>query len=207
MPITSASLRTAQQSRTAQRRFALTVIDATRIGLDRRSGSMKPWKIVITTVVAVLLAFAVLAYAMIAPEGLSARKKPSNLEYAIANFALALSIQSHQKTLKNPLSITPAGLGEARKHYMDHCAPCHAKDGSGKTEMSAGMSPEVPDLRAAHIQKLTDGELFYIIKNGVRFTAMPAWDMSDQHNWRLVALIRRLPNESPSGQADDGGKK
>jgi len=54
----------------------------------------------------------------------------------------------------------------------------------GKTEMSAGMSPEVPDLRAVHIQRLTDGELFYIIKNGVRFTALPAWDMSDQHDWR-----------------------
>jgi hypothetical protein len=207
MPITSASLRTAQQSRTAQRRFALTVIDATRIGLDRRSGSMKPWKIVITTVVAVLLAFAVLAYAMIAPEGLSARKKPSNLEYALANWVLALSIQSHQKTLKNPLIITPVDLSEARKQYMDKCAWCHAKDGSGKTEMSAGMSPEVPDLRAAHIQRLTDGELLYIIKNGVRFTAMPAWDMSDQHYWRLVALIRRLPNEFPSGQTNDGDQK
>jgi len=168
---------------------------------------LKPWKIVITTVIALVLAFAALAYAMIAPAGLSARKKPSNFEYAIANFALALSIQSRQKTLKNPLSITPGDLSEARKQYMDHCAPCHAKDGSGKTEMSAGMSPEVPDLRADHIQKLTDGELFYIIENGVRFTAMPAWDMSDRHNWQLVALIRRLPNEPASGQADDGDKK
>jgi hypothetical protein len=65
----------------------------------------------------------------------------------------------------------------------------------------------VPDLRAAHIQRLTDGELLYIIKNGVRFTAMPAWDMSDQHYWRLVALIRRLPNEFPSGQTNDGDQK
>src|ERR1017187_6876843 len=172
MPITAASLRT------AQRRFAPTVIDTARIGLGHRSRSLKPWKFVITTVIALLLVFAALAYAMIVPEGLIARKKTSNFEYAIANFALALSIQSHQKTLENPLSITPADLGEARKHYMDHCAPCHAKDGSGKTEMSAGMSPEVPDLRAAHIQKLTDGELFYIIKNGVRFTAMPAWGVN-----------------------------
>lgn len=76
---------------------------------------MKPWKVVITTVIALLLAFAALAYAIIAPEGLSARKKPSNFEYAIANFALALSIQSHQKTLKNPLSITPADLSEAKE--------------------------------------------------------------------------------------------
>jgi len=64
---------------------------------------MEPWKIVIATILAVLLVFAVLVYAMIAPEGLSARQKPSNFEYAVANFALALSIPSHQKTLKNPL--------------------------------------------------------------------------------------------------------
>jgi len=90
---------------------------------------------------------------------------------------------------------------------MDHCAPCHAREGSGKAEMSQGMSPEVPDLRATHIQELTDGELFYIIKNGVRFTAMPAWHMSDQRTWRLVALIRRLPKESPLGHADDGDQR
>jgi hypothetical protein len=60
------------------------------------------------------------------------------------------------------------------------------------------MSPEVPDLRAEHIQNLTDGELFYIIKNGVRFTGMPAWDLPDDHNWKLVALIRQLPKQYPS---------
>jgi cytochrome c len=56
---------------------------------------------------------------------------------------------------------------EAKKHYKEHCEVCHAENGNGKTETAAGLSPEVPDLRAKHIQDLTDGELFYIIKNGV----------------------------------------
>src|ERR1022692_3598413 len=100
MPITAASLRT------AQRRFAPTVIDTARIGLGPRSRSLKPWRIVITTVIALLLAFAALADALLAPEGLSARKKPSNVEDAMAKVALARSRQAHQKTRKKPGSIT-----------------------------------------------------------------------------------------------------
>jgi mono/diheme cytochrome c family protein len=131
-------------------------------------------------------------------EGLSARKKPSNFEYAIANFALGLSIPSETKKLRNPLSSEPQILAEARKHYKDHCAVCHAEDGGGKTTLSAGLSPEVPDLRAQHIQKLTDGEMFYIIKHGVRFTGMPGWDLGDDHSWGLVTLLRQLPKENSS---------
>src|SRR5205807_685585 len=95
-------------------------------------------------------------------------KKPSDFEYAIANWALAVSIPSASKALKNPIHGAPAELADAKEHYKEHCAVCHAENGSGKTETAAGMSPEVPDLRAKHIQKLTDGELFYVIKNGVR---------------------------------------
>ena len=64
--------------------------------------------------------------------------------------------------------------------------------------LSAGLSPEVPDLRAQHIQKLTDGEMFYIIKHGVRFTGMPAWDLGDDDSLGLVMLLRQLPKENSS---------
>lgn len=156
---------------------------------------MNTWRTVAITlavIVAVLLAG---AFAFLTAQGLSARKKPSNFEYAIANTALGISIPSEAKNRKNPLNITPADLADAKKQYQEHCAVCHAEDGGGKTETSAGLSPEVPDLRAEHIQKLTDGELFYIVKNGVRFTGMPAWDLPDDRNWRLVALMRQLPKQ------------
>ena len=58
------------------------------------------------------------------------------------------------------------------------------------------MSPEVPDLNADHVQKWTDGQLFYIIKNGVRLTGMPAWgsaDHDDADSWKLVHFIRHMP--------------
>src|ERR1022692_3889411 len=113
MPITAASLRT------AQRRFAPTVIDTARIGLGHRSRSLKPWKIVITTVIALLLAFAALAYAMIAPEGLSARKKPSNFEFAIANSqeAQQLRIRNCEFCTRPVDSVTPENTQESFEHY------------------------------------------------------------------------------------------
>lgn len=170
------------------------MLSAARIVVQRR----EIFRVVAITLIAFLLAILVLSYAFVSSEGLSARKKPSNFEYAIANFALALSIPSEAKKLRNPLSSEPQVLAEARKHYKDHCAVCHAVDGGGKTTLSAGLSPEVPDLRAQHIQNLTDGEMFYIIKHGVRFTGMPGWDLGDEHSWRLVALLRQLPKENSS---------
>jgi len=61
------------------------------------------------------------------------------------------------------------------------------------------MSPEVPDLSADHIQKCTDGELFFIIKNGVRFTGMPGWNLSEDHLWKLVLAVRGFAQTKTPG--------
>jgi mono/diheme cytochrome c family protein len=163
---------------------------------------MRIFRFVSITCLGILLAILVLSYVFLTSEGLSARKKPSNFEYAIANFAMGLSIPAEAKRLKNPLTPDSQVLAEARKHFKEHCAVCHAEDGVGKTPLAAGLSPEVPDLHADHIQKLTDGELFYIIKNGVRFTGMPGWDLEDSHTWSLVSLIRQFAKEMPSPQSE-----
>jgi Cytochrome C oxidase, cbb3-type, subunit III len=146
---------------------------------------MKTIKVVAVTSGVILLSIVALGYGFVSSEGLSARKKPSSFEYAIANFALRASIPSEMKRLRDPLTPAPEMLDEAREHCKHHCEVCHGMDGAGKTTLAAGLSPEVPDLRAKHVQELTDGELFYIIKNGVRFTAMPGWDFADEHTWRL----------------------
>jgi mono/diheme cytochrome c family protein len=159
---------------------------------------MKIFQFVAAICLGVLLATLVLVYAFLSSQGLSARKKPSNVEYAIANFAVGLSIPAAAKKLNNPVTADTEVLAEARKYYEAHCAVCHADDGTGETALAAGLSPEVPDLHADHIQKLTDGEIFYVIKNGVRFTGMPGWDLEDSGNWRLVSLIRQFAKEDPA---------
>ncbi len=161
---------------------------------------MRGFQALAVTCIALLLGVLVLSYAFLRSEGLSARKKPSNFEYAIANYAMGVSMPAEAKNRRNPLIVDSKLIADAKLHFKEHCAVCHAEDGRGKTETAAGLSPEVPDLHADHIQKLTDGELFYVIKNGVRFTGMPGWDLEDRHNWSLVSLIRQFAKETPAAK-------
>ena len=97
----------------------------------------------------------------------------------------------------NPVQPTPEVIKQALGHYADHCASCHANDGSGDTEIGRGLYPKVPDMRASNTQSLTDGELFSIIEHGIRLTGMPAWGNGtpegERESWGLVHFVRRLP--------------
>ena len=88
----------------------------------------------------------------------------------------------------------------ALEHYADHCAACHANDGSGDTEIGRGLYPKVPDMRGIETQSLSDGELFSIIEHGIRLTGMPAWGTGtpdgERDSWGLVHFVRRLPKLS-----------
>jgi hypothetical protein len=142
-----------------------------------------------------LIGGGILAFGLIA-NGFSARDKPSAVEAFIARHLRRLAIPRAVSRLQNPVRPTPLVLAEARDHFADHCASCHANDGSGKTTINEGLYPPAPDLRAEPTQALTDGELMAIIKNGVRFTGMPGWGGSDDENWKLVLFIRHLPELS-----------
>ena len=129
--------------------------------------------------------------------GLSARETPGALETALASRARNLTIGWHAKNIKNPVQATAETLLEGRQHYADHCATCHANDGSGDTDFGRGMFPKPPDMRLGRTQQLADGELFYIIENGIRFTGMPAFGTgnpaAESSTWPLVHFIRHLP--------------
>src|SRR5216683_4714067 len=107
--------------------------------------------------------------------GLSSRAKPSALETAIARSARKMAAPSGAHNTKNPVPDSAEVQREARLHFADHCATCHGNDGSGDTLIGRGLYPKPPDLRAAETQKLSDGEIFWTIENGVRLTGMPAF--------------------------------
>jgi mono/diheme cytochrome c family protein len=133
-------------------------------------------------------------------DGLSARATPTRLEALLARNARHLAIPSNARLAQNPVLESPEDLREARLHFADHCAICHADDGSGHSEIGDGLYPKPPDLRLTQTQNLTDGELFWIIENGVRFTGMPAFSTNGgnhgggQDSWKLVHFIRHLPH-------------
>lgn len=129
--------------------------------------------------------------------GFSAKAEPNPLEIMLARNLRRLAIPAAQREMANPIPATPAELVRAREHFADHCATCHGNDGSGDTVIGRNVYPKAPDLRKQETQSLTDGELFFIIHNGIRFTAMPAWGSGppeqDRDSWRLVHFIRHLP--------------
>jgi len=147
---------------------------------------------------AIVIVVALIAVAVVSVlhDGLSSRAKPTALETMMAREVRHMAIPASARSIQNPVAETPENLRDARLHFADHCAICHANDGSGDTLIGRNLYPKPPDLRREETQKLADGELFWIIENGVRFTGMPAFGGahgSDQDSWKLVRLIRHLP--------------
>jgi mono/diheme cytochrome c family protein len=129
--------------------------------------------------------------------GFSTRDQPTAMERWAAGQARAMAIPADAKSRTNPIPNTPEAVADGRAHWADHCASCHANDGSGDTLVGKNLYPQAPDMRLPATQQLTDGELFYIIQNGIRLTGMPAWGNGSAHDdedsWKLVHFIRHLP--------------
>ena len=150
----------------------------------------------------VLLALAGFGWWYVRVHGFSARARPLPVEKFVAERLRHLSVPAADRDMKNPLPLTDGNLAEGRAHFADHCAVCHGNDGRGETEMGQGLYPKAPNMRDHDTQEMTDGEIFYVIKNGVRFTGMPAWGDPDSHaddegTWKLVHFIRHLPKLTP----------
>ena len=154
--------------------------------------------------VATLVVALALSILFMRTQGLSAREQPGGAERWHARQARDLALPARAKNQANPVSNTNEVLAEARAHWADHCASCHANDGSGDTGMGKHMYPPAPDMRQPSTQNLSDGELFYVIQNGIRFTGMPGWsraaaatdvrgsDHDAEDSWKLVRFIRHL---------------
>jgi len=140
-----------------------------------------------------------LAVPMSRARGWSALERPTLAERWISRRMRSAALPGDAKSLSNPMDASPQVLAEARAHWADHCASCHSNDGSGDTLMGKHMYPPAPDMRQSGTQQMTDGELFYIIQNGIRLTGMPAWGASGnaghdaEDSWKLVHFIRHLP--------------
>lgn len=134
----------------------------------------------------------------VARRGLSTRVEPAAVEELLARTMRRLATPSDVRSMTNPVQLTRAVLDEGLEHFADHCASCHANDGSGDTPIGRSLYPRAPDMRAAPTQGLSDGELFAIIENGIRLTGMPAWGTGtpegQRASWGLVHFIRRLPS-------------
>jgi mono/diheme cytochrome c family protein len=137
--------------------------------------------------------------------GFSTRDNPSSMETVAARTARSMAMPTRAKRKLNPTPNTPENLAQARAHWADHCAICHANNGSGNTDIGRSLYPKAPDMRLPATQNLSDGELYYTINNGIRLTGMPAWGQAgenDEESWKLVHFIRHLPQLSPEEERE-----
>jgi mono/diheme cytochrome c family protein len=134
-------------------------------------------------------------YALLIWEGSSAREDAPALEANVAQWLLHYTVPPTLRSMRNPLDVKAGSADVEAGHevYTQKCEICHAYDGGGKTEIGSGQYPRPPDLRTGAVQKMSDGELFYHLKNGIRHTGMPAWTLSDRKLWQVSAYLRNLP--------------
>jgi mono/diheme cytochrome c family protein len=158
-----------------------------------------------TWLAAIAIIVAAVVMLVLQGRGVSARPEPSGLEKRAALFMRGWLTPATYKGLKNPVSDTEENFAAAREHFADHCASCHANDGSGNTEMGRSLYPKAPDMRLPRTQDLSDGEIFYFIENGIRLTGMPGWSTGtvegERSSWQLVHFIRRLGKLTPEDLA------
>ena len=158
---------------------------------------MKAFIRALLALVALCAVVGAIAIYSIARRGLSARTEPSAAEAFLARSMRSLATPGDVRSMRNPVERTDAVLAEGLAHFAEHCATCHANDGSGDTEIGRNLYPRAPDMRAAQTQELSDGELFWIVENGIRLTGMPAWGTGtpegERASWVLVHFMRHLP--------------
>ncbi len=159
---------------------------------------MTRWTKVGLLLVATVALGGVFAFWMVLRQGFSARDDPTALEAFFARRVRHLAVPRAARQTANPLKLDEELLSGARAHFADHCASCHGNDGRGQTTIGQRLYPRAPDMASPKTQSLSDGELFYIIKQGIRLTGMPAWGEDtpedDRESWKLVRFIRHLPD-------------
>ena len=156
---------------------------------------MKIWKLLLLVLLGIALVGTICAVLLIW-RGFPATAAPSPLEAAVAQAARDLAIPRRERHKTNPVAAQAEAQREGREDFLARCAICHGIDGRGHTAMGQNLYPRVPDLHSDRTQNLTDGEIHYIIENGVQLTGMPAWgnphQASTDDSWKLVDFIRSL---------------
>lgn len=109
------------------------------------------------------------------------------------------SVKHHARGIKVPDLENPALVQEGFKHYEEMCVQCHGAPGKPADEIAKGMWPEAPALGKT-AQDWSSAQVFWIIKNGIKFSAMPGWGAThDDHKlWAITAFVEKMPKLSPA---------
>jgi mono/diheme cytochrome c family protein len=119
----------------------------------------------------------------------------TKLEHTLAEYVLKRSIARRAIRVENPVARSSSDLNAGLSTFRANCLACHGAPGVEPFDIGKGLNPPAPDLAEAEIQAWSDGELFWIISQGIRMTGMPAFSptYSAEEIWQVVAFVRHLP--------------
>jgi predicted CXXCH cytochrome family protein len=164
--------------------------------MTNQTGSEKPFLKAFLLALLLLAVLGALGFILVISRGFRANASPSATEAYLARTVRNLAIPRDERHRKNPFPPASDIADQGHTLFVNRCSTCHGIDGSGHTQVGSNLYPRVPDLRAPSTQNLTDGEIHYIIENGVQLTGMPASDNahaeSSGESWKLVAFLRSL---------------
>ncbi len=119
---------------------------------------------------------------------------PALLRWLLASTREA-SVESRAENIKSPILGSATQIKNGFRSYREMCAVCHTPPGGTDSPIKQGLNPSPPNLAVAEDHAMTEAQLFWVIKNGIRMTGMPAWGPShdDAEIWDIVAFIKALP--------------
>jgi mono/diheme cytochrome c family protein len=123
-------------------------------------------------------------------------QEPAVIQWLLAN-TRKNSILSRSRNIKPPILTDMENQARGGKGYSELCASCHGAPGQKPFLGASEMNPPPPDL-ASIANSRSPEELFWVVKNGIRMTGMPAWGKThtDEQIWDMVAFVKRLPGLS-----------
>jgi mono/diheme cytochrome c family protein len=137
----------------------------------------------------------VLSVALIVPAALSAQQTQTPQKVTPPSYA-AIPVEAAKQV--NPVKSSPESLARAKKWWTIDCAMCHGKEGDGKGDLAADMKLKIADFTdAGTLKDRTDGEIFYIIKNGHQDMPPEGPRIKPEENWDLVNYVRSLAKPKP----------
>lgn len=152
-------------------------------------------KRVVLCVILACVAATIAGMAWIKVRGFRASSQPTDFERAAARSIRNFAIPRSESNRANPHVNDALAIQQGRELFLTRCATCHGTDGRGTTPIGTNIYPRVPDLHGSATQALSDGQIHYIIENGVQLTGMPAMPglrSSKDDSWALVSYIRSL---------------
>ena len=159
----------------------------------------------LTGITAVLLGAVVVALLVmkLGPVPVNADQQPPTLEARLLGLAVQASVARHAQEQPNPVLPTEENLMAGAEIYRQMCAKCHGQPNAAPSIYGASFYPPAPQL-AGHPPQYTEAEIFWIVKHGIRNTAMPAWgrQLADEDIWQVAAFLKRLDTLPPTVAAE-----